>query len=44
MTMYYILYILFFVSLSATTLQEIYENSGPANGYDKYMELNSKVS
>ena len=41
--MNYILYILFFVSLSATTLQEIYENSGPANGYDKYMELDSNI-
>ena len=41
--MYNILYILFFIPLSATTIQEIYENSGPANGYDKYMELNSNI-
>ena len=39
-----LVYSLFYVtSLFGVTLQSVYNNAGPANGYDKYLVLNSEV-
>ena len=35
--------ILSLTSLRGESLYEVYQNSGPGNGYDKYMVLNPNV-